>query len=350
MAKTGNTTNTAVEEDLKPHVIFIFILLYSLIWIVGMFGNIMVLYVVIKYKKMRTTINNFIACLSVSDLAICLVAIPFTPLNALINSWPLGNFLCKFIPLICSASVFFSTFISMIIAIDRFVVILFPHKRKMSSALQVVITVVTAAASLLIPLPSAIYSQLNRNEDNGNIDCTEQLPKDMQLPYSWVVLSLQLIIPAAVLIICYTAISLELHKRMKIRAGLKNAHSKTADAQHVKINRMLIAMVTIFIICWLPIEIFHLFSKRIPPNYIILVFLITHVLAMSSVMYNPLVYGWMNENFYQYFQKTLPFLYKRKLSGETLSARETFNFSAKEQPTEKQQEENGHLLLRSESA
>lgn len=77
-------------------------------------------------------------------------------------------------------------------------------------------------------------------------------------------------------------------------------------------NRMLIAMVVIFAICWLPLNVVHMVAEfyRSSLRHFKVLFLSTHVIAMSSTVYNPFLYSWLNDNFRKEFQKTVPCLFK----------------------------------------
>ena len=73
-------------------------------------------------------------------------------------------------------------------------------------------------------------------------------------------------------------------------------------------NKMLVAMVTIFVVCWLPLNLLLMANDYIGIvvakwYYFLLAFLITHVIAMSSTIYNPFLYAWMNDNFMKEFQQ-----------------------------------------------
>jgi len=74
---------------------------------------------------------------------------------------------------------------------------------------------------------------------------------------------------------------------------------------------MLIAMVAIFIVCWLPLNVINLLLEYREQqfgnwHYILLVFFVAHVVAMSSTVYNPFLYAWMNDAFRREFQRVLP--------------------------------------------
>ena len=73
---------------------------------------------------------------------------------------------------------------------------------------------------------------------------------------------------------------------------------------------MLIAMVTIFGVCWLPINAINLMNDLFPHighwKYYYLTFFVSHALAISSTCYNPFLYAWLNDNFRKEFKQVLP--------------------------------------------
>ncbi len=79
---------------------------------------------------------------------------------------------------------------------------------------------------------------------------------------------------------------------------------------------MLIAMVSIFVCCWLPLNVVHITSEYresiLDWKYFVLVFFIAHVIAMSSTIYNPFLYAWMNENFKKEFKQVVPCLFRSR--------------------------------------
>jgi len=56
-------------------------------------------------------------------------------------------------------------------------------------------------------------------------------------------------------------------------------------------------------------------------NYYMLMFLVVHVVAMSSTNYNPFIYAWMNENFRNEFKNILPkSFFVPHLSGKVIKS------------------------------
>ena len=97
----------------------ILIFFYTVIFILGVSGNLLVVFVVVRNKSMQTITNIFITNLAVSDIMMCLLAVPFTPLSAFLKSWVFGEALCHILPMTLGVSVYVSTLTSTAIAIDR---------------------------------------------------------------------------------------------------------------------------------------------------------------------------------------------------------------------------------------
>lgn len=72
-------------------------------------------------------------------------------------------------------------------------------------------------------------------------------------------------------------------------------------------------MVGIFGVCWMPLNLINIledFNMNLNEhNYYNLLFFTSHLVAMSSVIYNPFLYAWLNENFRKEFKHILPCLF-----------------------------------------
>jgi len=97
----------------------VFSLLYAIIFTLGFFGNLLVSLVVIRNPVMHTVTNFFILNLAMSDIVMCLFAVPFTPLQSFTGRWLFGDVLCTLFPFSQGISVYISTLTLTIIAVDR---------------------------------------------------------------------------------------------------------------------------------------------------------------------------------------------------------------------------------------
>jgi hypothetical protein len=86
LAELNITTSSESTEHSKL-TIAIYATLYSLIFIIGLIGNSLVVYVVGSKKSMQSVTNLFIMNLALSDILMCLLAVPFTPIAFFQETW-----------------------------------------------------------------------------------------------------------------------------------------------------------------------------------------------------------------------------------------------------------------------
>jgi len=141
----------------------VFVVLYSVIFVVGLSGNSLVVYVVSRNAAMRTITNIFIANLAVSDIMMCLLAVPFTPAAIMLQSWPFGEIMCHVVPMTLGVSVHVSTLTSIAIAVDRYCVIVHPLRPRMKTSFCLFVITAVWLTSLSISLPLAIYQKVGRH-------------------------------------------------------------------------------------------------------------------------------------------------------------------------------------------
>lgn len=106
-------------------------LVYGIIFCIGVTGNLLVCFVVCRNRAMHTVTNFFIANLAVSDILMCLLAVPFTPLYTFIGRWVFGAAMCHVVSGAQAVSVYISSLTLTAIALDRYIVIMFPFRERM---------------------------------------------------------------------------------------------------------------------------------------------------------------------------------------------------------------------------
>jgi len=164
--------------------------------------------------------------------------------------------------------------------------------------------------SLIVTLPYGIY-MVHRNYD-GKYYCEEAWPtENSRQIYGALTASMQFVLPFIIIAFCYIKVSLKLNDRARAKPGSKNSRKEEMDRERKRrTNRMLIAMVTIFGVSWLPLNVVNLINDIHMPigswKYYNLCFFMVHAVAMSSTCYNPFLYAWLNENFRKEFKQVLP--------------------------------------------
>nr|CAD7569260.1 unnamed protein product [Timema californicum] len=115
---------TQCDTD-QPTLILITQVLYAVVCIVGLLGNSLVIYVVLRFSKMQTVTNMYIVNLAVADECF-LVGIPFLLTTMNLRFWPFGNIMCKVYMTTTSINQFTSSIFLTIMSADRYIAVCHP--------------------------------------------------------------------------------------------------------------------------------------------------------------------------------------------------------------------------------
>lgn len=303
----STTNRPTIENDVTSNslVQLIFYIFYANIFAFGVFGNVLVCFVVARNRQMQTVTNLFITNLALSDVLLCALAVPFTPLYTFLGGWIFGRTLCHLVPYAQGVSVYISTFTLTSIAIDRFMVIIYPFHPRMKIEVCLAVIVGIWIIALLFTLPYGLYMHL----EEPYTYCEEHWPNErFRKIFSSITSILQFVLPFFIIAFCYICVSIKLNDRARTKPGTKTSQREEVDRERKKrTNRMLIAMVAVFGISWLPLNIINVIDDFYSPandwTYYRICFFMTHCLAMSSTCYNPFLYAWLNDNFRKEFKQ-----------------------------------------------
>lgn len=95
-------------------------LAFGIFMFMGLLGNGIVCVVIIRKGSKQSRRNWYILNLSVSDTLTCILCKPMTLIRIILKNWPVGEFLCRFVPFLQTTYVFVSTFTLVALAIDRY--------------------------------------------------------------------------------------------------------------------------------------------------------------------------------------------------------------------------------------
>ncbi|XP_013402794.1 RYamide receptor [Lingula anatina] len=305
---SGNASNNVTEIPyfiVPGYVTGILIVLYSAITVLAIGGNSLVCYVVLAYQRMRTVTNYFIVNLAVSDILMAVLCIPLTFVaNILLNYWPFGALLCPIVLYVQAVSVFLSAFTLVAISVDRYVAIIYPLRKRMTSKMAVIVIANIWFLSLVVPLPTAILSKVD--EDNKCYEHWHDWTQRFQ--YTAAIMVLQYVLPLCVLSFTYLRIGVVIWVQKIPGEALNNRDQRMAASKR-KMVKMMITVVSLYAICWLPLHAITLIGDRHPGiyfyKYINLIWISIHWLAMSNSCINPIVYCWMNSKFRNGFRFAL---------------------------------------------
>lgn len=306
--------NYLVNPVQTQHVQVVFYVIYSLIFVIGVSGNALVAYVVLRKPSMRTVTNYFITNLAFADVLLCILCVPFTPLYTFLGHWVFGQFMCHLVTCAQGISVYISSLTLTTIALDRFYVMMYPFKTRMSESMCAGLILTTWFFSIAATVPYAYFVEHISIGHNRYI-CQESFPEGVRVVYGSITAVLQFVVPFTIMVIAYTAISFKLTERAQNRPGLRSVSQEQEQVQRTRrTNWMLVAMVTVFGTAWLPLNLLNLLDDISSSlelswanwRYFHLLFFMAHAFAMSSTCYNPFLYAWLNEAFRKEFREILP--------------------------------------------
>ncbi|XP_066266052.1 prokineticin receptor 2-like [Branchiostoma lanceolatum] len=235
-------------------------IIYIIILLVCGVGNLVLLMILSKYRQARTKTNMLIANLAASDFIVAALCIPFD-LDYYVfkeKAWTFGATWCKLVNYIRMVSLYVSTNALLVIGAERYYCIFFPTRRRIGKKGAVFMSLLVWAISVLIAVPSALYSDvmpyLNRQ---GAMFCGQFWTIAMERQtkaYFVVVITLQFILPVIALSYCYLAIVWKVYTRE--RPGVMTAMQRSNLNKSKKKTLKLVFMLFMFIACWSPYYIY----------------------------------------------------------------------------------------------
>lgn len=146
-------TKPHVRQSLK-YVYPMFIFLHAIIGIAGFVGNTGILFIIGKHRLYRDQTYFFIGNLAFADIIKSTFVLPITLANLLIHNWIFGSFMCFFLPMIQFFPIHSSMLTYLMIAIDRYRFIVTPFKTRAPAGLCIIGVWV---AAVCVVLPYAVY-------------------------------------------------------------------------------------------------------------------------------------------------------------------------------------------------
>ncbi|KAE9549948.1 hypothetical protein FO519_006843 [Halicephalobus sp. NKZ332] len=311
------------REDLstRPLTMATFAFFYSLIIIFGILGNLCVVLAISRTRSLQTVPNMFIFSLSCSDIVVCCTSATITPITAFKKDWIFGSFLCSAAPFIAGVSLCFSTFTLAAISIDRFLLIRYPMQKPFNHAQASVAIILICILSMILSAPTIFTQKLSKIDKYCGNFCYEDWGShnSRRRAYGTVMLTLQFIIPLSIITICYTAISVRLGQSLILKTKKRDYEwqlqmtdqQRAANKRRQRTNRMFIAMVVAFSLSWFWSVFFNVLRDyEMLPEFAkkqeFFVGILTHCLAMTSTVWNPLLYAMLNLQLRAAFVQLMP--------------------------------------------
>ncbi|XP_051900009.1 prolactin-releasing peptide receptor-like [Pristis pectinata] len=283
-----------------------FILLYCALVAVACVGNAFLIGCIAADKKLHNATNFFIGNLSAADLLMCLSCVPLTLSYAFEpRGWLFGGFMCHFASLLQSATVYVSVLSLTAIAVDRYMVVAHPIRRRITLGAcgAVVGAIWLLSVGLAVPA-TANVRYLELRQAGSDVNICEEFWRGMErerLLYSCAVMLVSYVVPLGAVTMSYWAITIHLRRRSAPQAGWQS--QATWNRRKRKVFQLLVVSVATFAGCWLPLQILNLVRdldadfEILDVRYLNVAQVSCHWVAMSSSCYNPFIYASLHRKF-----------------------------------------------------
>ncbi|KAM5291954.1 putative C-C chemokine receptor type 3 [Ctenodactylus gundi] len=271
--------------------------LYSLVFIAGLLGNVMVVVILIRYRRLKNLTNVYLLNLAASDL-VYLFTLPFWVHYVIQFKWKFGNFMCKLLSGLYALGVYSEIFFIVLLTVDRYLAIVHAvlAMRIRTVTFGVVTSVLSWSLAALASFPEFVFHEASKQSF-----CVIVYPKGEEVLwmrfYAVRMNVLCFTLPLLVMAICYSGI---------IKTLLRCPNRKKQKA-----IRLIFAIMVVFFIFWTPYSIMLLFSafderykdsKSQHSKHMDLAILVTKVIALTHSCVNPIIYAFVSENFQKYLR------------------------------------------------
>ncbi|XP_059333275.1 C-C chemokine receptor type 4-like [Ammospiza nelsoni] len=272
--------------------------LYSLVFLVGLAGNILVIVVLFKYKRLRSMTDVYLLNLAISDLLFVL-SLPFWSYFT-VDQWVFGTPWCKIISWIYLVGFYSGIFFIMLMSIDRYLAIV-----RAVLSLKARTTFHGFITSLVVWLValSASVPELVFRESFKEHNFTTCKPRFTGNFTTWKLFStlevniLGLLIPFIIMTFCYSMIIKTL---VHCRNDKKN-----------KAVKMIFVVMIVFFFFWTPyniviflqlLEFMGVIKDCQVSRNLDYAFQVTEILGLFHCCLNPVIYFFMGEKFKKYLK------------------------------------------------
>lgn len=263
--------------------------------------------IIVKHKKrMKSSVYILICHLSVADLFVTFACITTESVWTFTVQWLGGNFLCKFLKYLQLFSLHLSTFILVLIGLDRYYAVKYPMRRSdIQKRIGYGIAFVYFLSGLFSIPQLLVFHVLKGPFPEEFYQCvtyglyTAKWQEQLYMTFGLVCM---FILPLAILTVTYVMTFITLRKSEKVFKCERTTLGNTCPEFHrrrllrkakMKALKISVIIVLAFIVCWTPYYTLMIISMIFNADNIVFKKLQTRIFCfgMSNSLVNPIIYG-----------------------------------------------------------
>ncbi|XP_056412017.1 pinopsin-like [Hyla sarda] len=266
------------------------------ILVFGFLNNFIVLVLFCKFKTLRTPVNMMLLNISISDMLVCVSGTTLSFTSSIQGRWVGGEYGCQWYGFVNSCFGIVSLISLAILSYERYTTLTLYNKggHKFTKALLAVAS--SWIYSLIWTVPP-LLGWSSYGKEGAGTSCSVRWTSESTESISYIIclFIFCLVIPVLVMVYCYGRLFYAVKQVGKVRKS-------TSRKREYHVLVMVITTVICYLICWLPYGVVALLATFGRPGIVTPVAsVIPSILAKSSTVCNPLIYIFMNKQFYKCF-------------------------------------------------
>ncbi|CAG5128279.1 unnamed protein product [Candidula unifasciata] len=299
----GSLRGLQEREDFS--IVVMETIVFVVLWILALLGNILVVLVIRRSRRMQSTTNYFVVSIAFSDLTLILLSAPFVCVRVVMQEWAAGHLMCRLVRLLQFFSTSSVSFILVAICIDRFYTIVHPLSFKVTRDTAKKMIVVGWGLSLIISSMCVYFFEqvVLKNADTGQqrYACPTFIPGGhwSGVLYACLCVVSQYLCPLILVVVGYSRTFIyikSLRDQVRLHRRLNNPISRTK----FKMVKMLMFLSALTFVLYLPFyatQMFHTAAyKRLLSAQ---AFISSFWLICASAAAKPTIYACGNSNFWR---------------------------------------------------
>ncbi|XP_075720058.1 vertebrate ancient opsin-like [Rhinoderma darwinii] len=285
------------QANLSPTGHLLVAVSLGIIGSLGFFNNLLVVVLFCKYKVLRSPINMLLMNICLSDLMVCILGTPFSFAASIQGRWLIGEAGCIWYGFVNTLFGTVSLVSLAVLSYERYCTMLGSTEADLTNYRKAWLGILVSwSYSLFWSLPPLFGWSSYGPEGPGTTCSVNWHSRDARnTSYIVCLFVFCLALPFFMIVYCYGRLLVAIKQVSGVTKG-------TARTREQRVLIMVIVMVICFLLCWLPYGIMALIATFGKPGLITpSASIIPSVLAKSSTVYNPIIYIFMNKQFYRCF-------------------------------------------------
>ncbi|KAL0966856.1 hypothetical protein UPYG_G00301010, partial [Umbra pygmaea] len=293
--------DTTYPTTLSPNGNLIVALCLGFIGTFGFLNNLLVLVLFCRFKVLRSPINLLLINISFSDLLVCVLGTPFSFAASTQGRWLIGKSGCVWYGFANTLFGIVSLISLAVLSYERYCTMMGPTEADATNYRKIALGIAFSWVYSLVWSVPPLMGWSRYGLEGPGITCSVDWTAKSANNVSYIICLFVfcLIVPFMVIVFCYGKL---LHAVKQV-TSINTAMSRRREQ---RVLFMVVVMVIVYLVCWLPYGVMALLATFGPPGFITPeASIVPAIMAKVSTVVNPVIYIFMNMQFYRCFEALL---------------------------------------------